>query len=106
MIAQYNLEGSIFKPAGTGGSVKPVTAVTWVDLLQPDANEIAQLDEWFGLNLPTLDQMREIEVSSRLYEENGVAYMTFVYVSNSLGDCPETTPFTFIVKDNLLVTIR
>ena len=56
--------------------------------------------------MPTLDEMREIEVSSRLYEEGGGHYMTVVYVADALGEHPETTPITFVLKDGILVTMR
>ena len=78
----------------------------WIDLLQPSADEIAEIDKKFGISLPTLEKMSEIEVSSRLYEEGGAHYMTFIYISSALGDNPETTPFTLMLKDNLLITIR
>src|SRR4029453_14275980 len=48
----------------------------------------------------------EIEVSSRLYVENGARYMTATLMCNSDTQTPKTTPVTFIVSGRKLVTVR
>jgi magnesium transporter len=50
--------------------------------------------------------MREIEASSRLYEENGVLYMTATIVAHVDTDAPETSQVTFIVAGPKFVTNR
>ena len=75
-------------------------------MFNPDSDEIAKIDLDFGLNLPTQEEMRELEISSRLYEENSAQYMTITYLSNALGDMPEITQLTFILQGDLLLTMR
>lgn len=88
-----------------GGAALPPEAV-WLDLNQPDTEEEARLEALLGIDLPTRDELRAIEPSSRLYRENGAAYVhaTLVWKSDALR--PETTDVAFILKGPLLVTIR
>jgi magnesium transporter len=80
--------------------------LVWVDLLNPEAGEITEIDEIFDVDLPTQEEMREIEISSRMYEENNASYMTITYISNALGETPQTTQLTFVLKGDLLITMR
>jgi magnesium transporter len=50
--------------------------------------------------------MQEIEISSRLYIENGARYMTATLMCQSDTDMPRTTPITFILAGHRLVTVR
>ena len=50
--------------------------------------------------------MQEIEVSSRLYSENGAEFMTMSAVTALDTDKPILTPITFVLKGQTLVTVR
>jgi magnesium transporter len=50
--------------------------------------------------------MQEIEVSSRLYVENGARYMTATLMCQSETPTPKITPVTFILSGHRLVTVR
>jgi magnesium transporter len=50
--------------------------------------------------------MQEIEVSSRLYIENGARYMTATLMCQSDTATPKTTPVTFILSSHRLCTVR
>jgi magnesium transporter len=56
--------------------------------------------------VPTREEMKEIETSNRLYEEDGALYMTSVIVAKIETDRPETSAITFILVRNKLITIR
>jgi len=105
MITCFYFKNNHLKSGGLPGT-EPAAPLVWVDLLNPEPAEIEKMDKMLRLNLPTQEEMREIETSSRLYEEDGAHYMTMTYVSNALGDLPETTPLTFVLKDHMLVTMR
>lgn len=81
-------------------------AVRWFDLIHPTSEEDAFVENILGLSIPTLSEMSEIEVSSRLYSEDGAEFMTFVAVTDLDTDRPATSPITFIYKDRCLVTVR
>ena len=50
--------------------------------------------------------MQEIEVSSRLYIENGARFMTAMLMSHSDTTAPKATPVTFILAGHRLATVR
>lgn len=87
------------------GAALPADAV-WLDVNQPDHAEEAQLEALLGFDVPTRDELRAIEPSSRLYRENDATYVTATLVWKSDALRPETTEVAFILKGPLLVTIR
>src|SRR2546421_2099791 len=51
----------------------------WFDLVTPTVAEDKLLERTLGIAIPTREEMQEIEVSSRLYVENGARYMTATF---------------------------
>lgn len=90
---------------GEPGSVLPEEAV-WVDLVSPSAEEDRLVESLVGIAVPTREEMQEIEVSSRLYMENGARYMTATLMCQSDTEVPRTTAVTFILAGHRLVTVR
>ena len=84
---------------------RPTTAV-WIDLVTPTVQEDKLVEQLLGIAVPTREEMQEIEVSSRLYVENGARYMTATLMCQSDTDTPKTTPVTFILSGHRLVTVR
>ncbi len=78
----------------------------WIDLLEPAAEEIGAVEAILGLELPTRKEAQEIEVSSRLYVEGGVVFMTLTVLLHADTTSPETTPITFAYGRERLVTLR
>ncbi len=83
----------------------PENAV-WVDLVKPTAAEDRAVEKLAGIAVPTREDMQEIEISSRLYIENGARYMTATLMCQSDTDTPRTTAVTFILAGHRLVTVR
>ncbi|TIU37897.1 MAG: magnesium transporter, partial [Mesorhizobium sp.] len=50
--------------------------VVWADLFNPTKEEEARIESWLGIAIPTREEMEEIEISSRLYVEDGGYFMT------------------------------
>jgi magnesium transporter len=88
-----------------GDAGLPENAV-WIDLVSPTHGEDKLVEKFLGIAVPTREEMQEIEVSSRLYVENGARYMTATLMCQSETDTPRTTPVTFILAGNRLVTVR
>lgn len=86
-------------------AVVPENAV-WIDLVNPSAAEDKAVERLAGIAIPTREDMQEIEISSRLYMENGARYMTATLMCQSDTDMPRTTAVTFILGDHRLVTVR
>jgi magnesium transporter len=83
----------------------PVEAV-WLDLVAPTREEERHVETLLGVGVPTREEMQEIEVSSRLYEENGALYMTATVLCKAESEHPETTAVSFILAGDRLVTVR
>ena len=63
----------------------------WFDLVSPTLAEDKMLERALGIAVPTREEMQEIEVSSRLYVENGARYMTATLMCQSDTATPKTT---------------
>ncbi|MEY3080750.1 MAG: magnesium/cobalt transporter CorA [Pseudomonadota bacterium] len=83
----------------------PADAV-WIDLVEPTANEESKVEAVLGIDIPTREELAEIEASSRLYQEDGAVFMTANLIRRGDNDEPESSPVTFILKDNTLITVR
>ena len=78
----------------------------WLDLVEPTDGEEAAVEAALGIDIPTREELAEIEASSRLYQEDGAAFMTANLIRRGDNDQPESSPVTFIIKGNTLITIR
>ncbi|MHB2264101.1 magnesium transporter CorA family protein [Aliihoeflea sp. PC F10.4] len=104
MIRAYALRDGLLVPVDPQGEARD-TAV-WVDMVAPTDAEEAIVEEWFGINVPTRDEMGEIEISSRLYTENGAVFMTAIIAANTQRERPAAGPVTFILTNRRLLTVR
>ncbi|NUR12294.1 MAG: magnesium transporter CorA family protein [Bradyrhizobium sp.] len=98
-------ESSLKKAVIENLAAVPENAV-WIDLVNPSAAEDKAVERLAGIAIPTREDMQEIEISSRLYMENGARYMTATLMCHSDTDMPRTTAVTFILGDHRLVTVR
>src|SRR5690606_7199260 len=78
----------------------------WIDMLESTAEEEQLVERTFNIEVPTRDEMKEIETSSRLYEHNGALYMTATVAAQLDTERPVGTGVTFILVGNRLVTHR
>lgn len=77
----------------------------WIDLIQPGNAEIAALRD-LGVEVPSLADMEEIEISNRLFREGGLDYMTAVLPGERADGMRAAMPVTFILSAHRLVTVR
>lgn len=78
----------------------------WIDLLNPTAKEEKAVEDFLCVNIPTHEEMHEIEVSNRLYTRQDAYYMTATMVAKVDTTTPETHAVTFVLTDKVLVTVR
>jgi len=104
---------SVYVPRGTALERVPVASDTdvpenaiWFDLVGPTQQEDKLVEGKVGIAVPTREEMQEIEVTSRLYVENGARYMTATLMCQSDTDMPKTTAVTFILSGHRLITVR
>lgn len=78
----------------------------WVDLIEPTLEEEKSVEQFLAIEVPTREEMKEIEASNRLYEEDGALYMTATVVTKIDTERPESSAITFILVRNKLITNR
>ena len=104
MIKAFVVDNDRLRP--TDGIEADKDRIVWADLLNPTREEEAMIEQWLGVGVPTREEMEEIEISSRLYVEDGAYFMTATLPSMADSDDPIMSPVTFVLRRNLLVTIR
>lgn len=100
-LSPHNVNVSATEQAPLPDGISP-----WFDLLNPTPEEDRYVEAAIGVSIPTREEMQEIEVSSRLYNENGAEFMTMTAVTQLDTDEPVLTPITFVLKGATLVTVR
>ncbi len=80
--------------------------VLWLDLIRPGRDEEQAVERELGIDIPTREEMAEIEPSSRLYQEGGATFVTAALLTHATTDFPIISPITFILAGERLVTIR
>lgn len=80
--------------------------VVWIDLLQPEPGEISFVERTTGLAVPSLDELSEIESSSRLRARDGALYLSVPLIYRPEPDQPISTPVGFVLTRDRLITVR
>lgn len=104
MLVLYDTQASGI--ARREGMVEVTPATTWIDLVHPTAEEEAYVEKALGIDIPTREELQEIEASSRLYHEDGAHFMTATLLYQIDQPRPMTTHVTFILAGKRVVTIR
>jgi magnesium transporter len=107
MMTIYGLrQGRPVRLERTGSDLPPPADVIWIDLHDPTRDEECAVEAMLGLEIPTRQEMAEIEESSRLYEEGGALIMTAVVVHGAAEGRPTRAPVTFVLTPKHLVSVR
>ncbi|WP_454848371.1 magnesium transporter CorA family protein [Rhizobium binxianense] len=80
--------------------------VVWIDMIEPTREEELHVEKILGIEVPTRDDMKDIEPSARLYVEDAAVFMTASLVWKAETEAPTLTDVAFILAGNKLVTIR
>ncbi|MBB96484.1 MAG: magnesium transporter [Rhodobacteraceae bacterium] len=113
--------------SNAGGKLAPLPAgsdpagAAWIDVADPDDTDAAALDR-LGISMPSFADMREIEVSSRLFRLDETDYMTVVLTGQVTGQekgqvtgpgdgtaqgrTARALPVSFILSPTRLITVR
>ena len=78
----------------------------WIDMLEPSESEEKRVETALGIDVPTREEMSELETSARLYEERGWLFMTATLVTKLDSENPENSQVTFILGKDRLITNR
>ncbi len=100
----YRLAGQRLQPVDN--ALDCLDELVWIDLYKATADEVSVLEQRLGITIPTEDEMVEIEISSRLYQDNGAHFMTATLPAQSDQDDAIMAPVSFVLTRQLLITVR
>ncbi len=80
----------------------PLSSIVWIDLNNVSAEIESELEQFLKIYIQEEEEIEEIEISSRFMETED----TLVANSNFLMDNYEKEPVSFILKNNILVSVR
>ncbi len=108
MLRSYRRENShlVLAQESIEADAGVIELPVWIDLYNPPPQDNRYVEQLLGISLPTREEMQEIEVSARLYQEDGAEFMTLTAASRLESDEPINTPITFVLKGTTLVTVR
>lgn len=106
MIKAYRANGeAVAISAATPPAALPDDTV-WIDLLRPNKEEDQLIEAFLGIEIPTREDLKDIEPSSRLYTADNAVFMTASLVCRADSEQPEITDVAFVLAKNMLVTVR
>lgn len=78
----------------------------WIDLFNATPDEMRAVEAVLGIEIPTREEMREIESTSRLYCENSARFMTTPMLVHADNESPIATEIAFVLYKQHLITLR
>lgn len=102
MLTAYQYENKRLVALEPGADLQKAA---WIDLFRGTAEEEA-LVRALGLDVPSLADMEEIEVSNRLYHEDDADFLTVVLPGLDAAGQQVMNPVCFVLMAERLVTIR
>lgn len=106
MLTTYTVENGHLVLRDNVRAPEAMRRAGWIDLLQPTREEEHAVQDALGIEIPTREEMQEIESSSRLYREDDTLFLTanFLYGADS-GEF-SSTPISFVLTGTSLITVR
>ncbi|MBW8881386.1 MAG: magnesium transporter CorA, partial [Asticcacaulis sp.] len=78
----------------------------WIDLVNPTEEEERSLPQNLNIALPRQDEIWRNHALNRMYTRDGISYMTAAVICDIDSGAPRTSPVTFILTPDFLITIR
>ncbi|HWG07069.1 MAG TPA: CorA family divalent cation transporter [Beijerinckiaceae bacterium] len=83
-----------------------LAGAAWIDLIDPTPAERSAFEDVFGLQVPTKEDLGEIETTSRLQLEQDTLYMTAPLIFAGEGEPWILAPTGFVLSKRVLMTVR
>lgn len=80
--------------------------IVWLDLNCPTREEDDYAERLTGIDVPTRQDLKDIEPSSRLYTDGKATYLTGSLLAHADSGVPVLTDVAFVLTDAVLVTVR
>ena len=81
-------------------------AVNWIDAVTPTADERRLMEGAMRARVPSLEDLSEVESSSRLSVEGSTFFMSLPATVRDGSNFPQTTPIGFVLNGDRLATVR
>lgn len=101
LTTYYSREGRL-----APGAEGELHEALWIDLYEPSREEEQRVESALHIQVPTRDDMREVESSSALYHEYGATFVTIRVVERTDRDQARLTSITLVLAMTQLLTIR
>ncbi|RZU43065.1 CorA family divalent cation transporter [Edaphobacter modestus] len=90
------------------GSAEPtrLADAVWIDMMEPTKKEELAVEALIGIDVPSREEMREVESSSQLYHDGDAIIMTIRILGVTARPSPVLIAATFILTPARLVTLR
>lgn len=114
MITVFHLTGSVSGSA-SGGKIAEMQLdpyhnvpdePVWIDLVNPTEEEERNLPQNLNIALPRQDEIWRNHALNRMYTRDGISYMTAAMLTGVDDGQPQTSPVTFILTPEFLITVR
>jgi magnesium transporter len=106
MINAYTVEnGQVVLREGLSDAAGMRGAV-WIDLLNPSFEEEHAVQDALRIEVPTREEMQEIESSSRLYKEGEDLFLTANFLYGMEAGEFGSTAISFVLTGTTLITVR
>ncbi|MBX6743494.1 MAG: magnesium/cobalt transporter CorA [Acetobacteraceae bacterium] len=106
MLTTYAVENGRLAVRNGAQDAEALRRAVWIDLLNPTHEEERQVQAALRLEMPTREEMQEIESSSRLYREGDALFLTAPFLYGVEDGEMGSTAITFILGNTTLVTVR
>lgn len=106
MLSAYRVENHRVTRTELEPGMPVPDGTVWLDLFMPTAEEVHVVENALDIDVPTPDEMKEIEASSRLRIEDGTMVMTALVLAQVEMERPMCSAITFMLSHGKLVTLR
>jgi len=106
MLTAYDVTETGPKKIAENPDGAALSRAHWIDIKEPSQQEDSSAEAFLGVSIPTAEEAAEIEFSSRFYVEDGAVGMTATILAGVELNTPMLTPFTFVLHDDKLATVR
>lgn len=106
MIKIYVLEDEHLVEEQHASGIIKFDNAAWIDIANPTQEEEWLIENHFGIAIPNITEIDDIEVSRRLYSENETHYLTAYILSSGEAEHFQSNSVRFILLNSVLITVR
>lgn len=106
MITVYDARGEAMVIDAASPAAAMPEDIVWIDMLRPDRAEDHLIERFLQIEIPTRDDLKDIEPSSRMYTTPDAVFMTASLVCRADSGHPDITDVAFVLARDKLITVR